>query len=133
MGLDPRSQWWSPGQILRTTRSKVAIKLESRIMDSEIFVAYVGDPDFHDGHVLRVSAEATTAEIVVEGYSGKKYSVFFEGVDEVQMNAPEGMELYSLSEMLASPPLREFVFTNNEEDHPGILRVIAKSFRVQSS
>jgi hypothetical protein len=48
------------------------------------------------------------------------------------MNQPEGMLLYSLSEMRASPPLRKFVFANNEEDHPGYLSILATDFSVRS-
>jgi hypothetical protein len=93
---------------------------------------YVGSPDFHDGVVLQVSIEGRTAEVVVEGYSGREHVVLFEGVDEVEMNAPEGMLLYSLSEMRATPPWRRFVFTNSEKDHPSFLSVVAKDFRIRS-
>jgi hypothetical protein len=55
----------------------------------------------------------------VEGYSGREHVVLFEEVQAVEMNQPEGMVLYSPSEMRASPPLRKFVFSNNEEDQPG--------------
>ena len=44
----------------------------------------------------------------------------------------QGMLLYSLSEMRAAPPLREFVFTNNEKDHPGYLSILATDFCVRS-
>src|SRR5260370_31594786 len=101
-------------------------------MDEVGFVGYVGSPDFHDGVVLRVAVEGKTAEVVVEGLSGREHIVLFEGVDEVKMNAPEGMVLYSLSEMRATPPLRKFVFTNSEEGHPGFLNVVAKDLRILS-
>jgi len=90
-------------------------------MKSPDFVGHVGLPDFHDGVVLRVSLEGKTAEVVVQGYSGRGHVVLFEGVQAVEMYQPEGMLLYSLSEMRASPPLRKFVFANNEEHHPGYL------------
>ncbi len=51
----------------------------------------------------------------------------------MEMNQPEGMLLYSLSEMRASPPLRKFEFTNNEEDHPGYLSILATAFSVRSN
>ena len=102
------------------------------LMESTDFVGYVGLPDFHDGVVLRVSVQGKTAEVVVEGYSGREHVVVFEGVHAVKMNQPEGMLLYSLSEMRAAPPLREFVFTNNEEDHPGYLSILATDFSVRS-
>ena len=92
----------------------------------------MGGPDFHDGVVLRVSVEGKGAEVVVEGYSGREHVVLFEGVNEVEMNAPEGMVLYSLSEMRATPPFRRFVFTNSDENHPGFLSVVAKDFYIRS-
>ena len=101
--------------------------------DKEVFVAYVGSPDFHDGFVRRVSVEGKTVEVVIEGYSGSEYVVLFEGVDEIEQNVPEGMELYSLSEMSATPPFRKFVFANNVEEHPGLLSIVAKDFSVRPS
>lgn len=103
-----------------------------RVMNDAGFIGYVGGPDFHDGVVLRVSVEGKRAEVVVEGYSGREHVVLFEGVNEVEMNAPEGMVLYSLSEMRATPPLRRFVFTNSDENHPGFLSVVAKDFYIRS-
>jgi hypothetical protein len=97
------------------------------------FVGYVGIPDLHDGIVLRVSFEGKTAEVVVEGYSGREHVIRLQGVDAVEMNAPEGMLLYSLSEMRGSPPLRRFVFANNEEDHPGFLTILALDFSIHSN
>jgi hypothetical protein len=96
------------------------------------FVEYVGIPDLHDGIVLRVSFGGKTAEVVVEGYSGREHVIRFQGVDAVEMNAPEGMLLYSLSEMRSSPPLRRFIFANKEEDHPGFLTILATEFSIYS-
>jgi len=97
------------------------------------FIGYVGIPDLHDGVVSRVSVSGNTAEVVVEGFSGREHVILFQGVESVEMNAPEGMLLYSLSEMRASPPFRRFVFTNNEEDHPGCLSVLALDFSIRSN
>jgi hypothetical protein len=101
-----------------------------QIVSDSKFIAYVGIPDIHDGTVLRVSVDCTTAEVVLEGYSGCVHTVLFNGVDEVEMNEPEGMLLYSLSEMSATPPLRSFVFTNNDEDDGKSLRILATDFRI---
>jgi hypothetical protein len=101
-------------------------------MNDAAFIGYVGRSDFHDGVVLRVSVEGKTVEVVVKSYSGYEHIVLFEGVDEVQMNQPAGMVLYSLSEMRATPPLRKFVFTNWEENHPASLSVAAKEFSIRS-
>ena len=95
------------------------------------FIAYVGIADIHDGTVLRVSAEGETAEVVIEGCSGREHSILFDGVDHVEMNEPEGMLLYSLSEMRAEPPLRKFVFTNNNDEKS--LSVVAMDFRIRSN
>ena len=73
------------------------------------------------------------AEVVVKGYSGREHVVMFDGVDEIEMREPEGMLLYSLSEMRAKPPLRRFVFANNnEEDYPGCLSLVAEGFSIRS-
>jgi len=59
--------------------------------------------------------------------------IMFQGVDAVEMNAPEGMLLYALSEMRGSPLLRRFVFANNEEDHPGFVTILARDFSIHST
>jgi hypothetical protein len=102
-------------------------------MSDTDFIAYVGIADIHDGSVLHVSAEGSTAEVVIEGYSGCQHTILFEGVEEVEMNEPEGMLLYSLSEMRAKPPLRRFEFTNNNEDDQKSLTVVALAFRIRSN
>lgn len=102
------------------------------LMESPEFVGYVGIPDLHDGIVLRVSIEGKAAEVVVEGFSGRHHVLRFEGVGTVEMNQPEGMLLYSLSEMRNAPPLRKFEFTNNGEDHPGSLSILATDFSIRS-
>lgn len=109
----------------------VAVKILC-VMRSEEFIGYVGVPDIHDGTILRVFVDGSTAEVVLEGYSRGEHAILFEGVAEVEMNEPEGMLLYSLSEMRASSPLRKFVFTNNEEDSQKSLSVLATGFRIQS-
>jgi hypothetical protein len=100
------------------------------LMKSPDSVGYVGLPDSHDGVVLRASLEGKTAEVVVAGYSGREHVVLFEGVQAVEMNQPEDMLPYSLSGMRALPPLRKFVFANNEEDHSGYWSILATDFCV---
>jgi hypothetical protein len=101
-------------------------------MNSQDFIGYVGHPDFHDGVVLRVSVQGQIVEVVVDGFSGRQHVVRFEGVEAVEMNQPEGMVLYALSEMRASSAVRKFVFSNNDEDHPGYLSILATNFTVRS-
>jgi hypothetical protein len=73
------------------------------------------------GIVLRVSVEVKTAQVVVDGFIGRQHVIRLEGVEVVEMKQPEGMLLYSLSEMRTVSPFRKFVFTNNDEDHPSSL------------
>ncbi|MGA9670590.1 MAG: hypothetical protein WBQ94_15370 [Terracidiphilus sp.] len=101
-------------------------------MSDAEFIAYVGIPDIHDGTILRVSFEGGAAEVTLEGYSGREHVVLFDGVDGVEMNEPEGMLLYSLSEMRATSPLRRFVFTNNDEDDKKSLSILALNLQIHS-
>jgi|SRR6476660_9781316 len=101
-------------------------------MNDEGFIGYVGIADLHDAVVLRVSVQDKKAEVAVRGYSGREHVIVFEGVDQVEQNAPEGMLLYSLSEMRTQPPLRKFVFVNSQENHPAFLSVLAKDCRIRS-
>jgi hypothetical protein len=100
-------------------------------MNDTGFIGYVGSPIVHDGIVLRVCVKGDTVEVVIQGCGGQEHVVLFEGVDSFEMNAPEGMVLYSLSEMRTAPPLRKFVFIKSEEDHPGCLSVWAKDFCIR--
>jgi|ERR1700722_18219447 hypothetical protein len=102
-------------------------------MSETEFIAYVGIADIHDSTVLRVSAKGKTAEVVIEGYSGRKHAILFDGVDQLEMNEPEGMFLYSLSEMRPEPPLRKFVFMHGDEDDQKSLSVVALDFRIRSN
>lgn len=102
-------------------------------MNQAEFIGYVGIADIHDGTVVRVSVEGVTAEVVIKGYSGGEHSLLFDGVDEVEMNEPEGMLLYAISEVRARSPLRRFVFLNSHEDDPKSLCIVALDFQVRSN
>jgi hypothetical protein len=99
-------------------------------MSSSAFVAYVGDPDFHDGEVLRVSNKHEHTSVWVRGYSSREYEIEFEGIQTVESFEPEGMDLYALSEMRAQPPLRRFEFANNSEEDRKSLAILATGFRI---
>ncbi len=96
------------------------------------FVAYVGDPDIHDGRVERVEPKGDTVRVIVRGASGRRLAIDFAGVAEVRSQNPEGMVLYSLSEMRAPAPLRRFDFVNwyDKERDKAYLVVVAKDFKV---
>lgn len=99
-------------------------------MSEEVFVAYVGDPDIHDGHVVRVEQKGKRVSVLVRGFSGRRFWVEFSGVESVKSNRPEGMVLYSLSEMEAPAPFRRFVFTNWDEKDDAYLEILARDFRI---
>jgi hypothetical protein len=97
----------------------------------QAFVRYVGISDFHDATVMRVDVSEKKVEVVVRAFDGREYAVVFDGVDEVQMHAPEGMMLYSVSEFQTKPPLRKFVFTNWEENDARFLNIVARDFCIR--
>ena len=105
-------------------------EVTSKRMDQ--FVAYVGDPDFHDGYIKGVVIEEGKVQVTVEGYSGRLYTASFAGVETVSLNSPIGMELYALSEMQAAPPLRKFIFLNSDDDGVSALSVTARELLLHS-
>ena len=100
-------------------------RLRFRTMADE-FVAYVADPDLHDGSVVSVSYDGTKARVEVVGATGRRYEVFFIGATSVTQRHAEGMRLYALSEMRSEPPIRRFVFSNSDEQDDAALEVHAK-------
>jgi hypothetical protein len=52
----------------------------------------------------------------VGSYSGWEYEIHFEGVQRVEMFAPEGMELRRSPKCVFSNLLRRFRFANNSEE-----------------
>lgn len=96
------------------------------------FVAYVGDPDIHDGSIESVEHKRDRVRVIVRGASGRRLAIDFEGVAEVRSKNPEGMVLYSLSEMRTPAPLRRFVFVNwyDKEREKANLVVLAKDFKL---
>jgi hypothetical protein len=94
------------------------------------FVAYVGNQDFHDGRIVFVEQLDAAVRVRVRGDSGKEYVVEFSGVASVRAKSPEGMMLYSLSELRAEPPLRRFSFANWDEASESLLEIDAKDFSV---
>ena len=94
------------------------------------FIAYAGDPDFHDGSVVSVVEERDSTRVVVRGASGQEFVVEFRGVKAMRSCKPEGMLIYSLSEMKAQPPARRFEFANWHEDDDAFFSIDAEDFSV---
>ena len=97
------------------------------------FKGYTGDPDFHDGCIVKVRQDENHLAVEVEGYSGTHYVVQFDGVKEVKSHRPEGMVLYSLTTG-PEAPLRRFIFVNSaepgEEGGDSALEVTAERFSI---
>jgi len=94
-------------------------------MDKESFVRYWHSEDVHDGKVRQVIQDTEQVRVLVDTSDGRLVTFEFSGVESVSLNRPEGMLLYSLTEIGSAPPHRKFVFTNWEEDDEARLEVMA--------
>ena len=92
------------------------------------FVGYVGPSDLHNATVRRVESEGVSVTVLLESYEGRRFALRFYGVADWIASDPEGMMLYSLSEMRSVPPHRRFVFANWEDDAPESLEIVAERF-----
>jgi hypothetical protein len=80
---------------------------------------FVGEPDFHDGHIRAVTRTGDSVLVIVEGSSTKRYAAKFDEVTSVESYSPENMMLYGLSEEGACPhTLHQFEFVNWYHDEP---------------
>jgi len=102
----------------------------------EKFIANIGNPDFHDGVIRKVSQEGDQLLVEIEGYSGTLFLVRFVGIESVVSHKPENLMIYALMEMEAPPPLRRFVFANwhqaDEQGGDSALEITAQSFSVDT-
>jgi hypothetical protein len=103
-------------------------------------VRYVGNPDFHDGYIRAVSQSEGKALVTIDGSSGKRYTVGFDGVSSVESHSPQDMMLYALSEAHAEvESLRRYDFINwyldepEKEESKSYLRIVANRFTVTES
>ena len=99
-------------------------------MAESSFVGYIGDADFHDGHVIGVEQHSSTVNVRVRGASGQVYLVEFTGVLTMRAARPEGMMLYALSEFSGKLPMRRFVFVNWDDDSEAYLEVDAEAITI---
>lgn len=100
-------------------------------------IRYVGNPDFHDGHVQTVAAAGNDLVVTIVGCTGSKYTVLFRSVAALEMHSPEGMTLYALGELDSETPgLFRYIFINSYADEPADnrskarLELLAHSFAV---
>lgn len=93
----------------------------------EDFIAYVGDPDLHDGSVVGIQCEGDTTRITIRGSSGRLFTAEFRGAVSVKAHRAEGMHLYAVSELKAPSPLRRFVFSNWDPEDDACLEIAAET------
>ena len=94
------------------------------------FIAYVGDPEIHDGVITDFEHQEAKALVTIKAQSGRILKIEFDGVISIKSNKPKGMMLYSLSEM-SHPEHRLFLFTNWEEKDDAYLEITADSYKVK--
>ena len=100
-------------------------------MRSPDFVGYIGPADIHDGTILKLQHNDATVRVLVKSSDGQLYAFEFDLVQSVTSVEPEGMTLYSLTEMAAAAPFRRFVFTNWDEEGKGMLDVVAQQIGIR--
>lgn len=94
-------------------------------MAEKSFVRYWSSESVHDGKVRQVKQDSDRLRVLIETAEGRLVSFEFSGVQSVKQNRPEGMILYSLSEMEGIPPFRSFSFVNWDDDDESYLEVVA--------
>lgn len=95
-------------------------------MDQESFVQYWYNEDVHDGRVHRLFHNSDELTVEIDTHDGRRVTFEFSGVESVIGHRPEGMLLYSLTEMKNTFPQRKFVFTNSNEDDEARLEIQAR-------
>jgi hypothetical protein len=100
-------------------------------MNAGGFLRYVGEPDFHDGTVIRIEDESPErVSVFVRGFSEQEYRLDFSGSLVVQNLKAENMVLYAIAEMW-SPTKRLFAFVNTNEQDPSSLEILADNLTVR--
>ena len=94
------------------------------------FIDYIEPEELHDATLLRFAQEDNRVTVYIQGQEGHSFVVEFLDVASIHALSPEGMILYSLTEMKAEPPLRRFVFVNWNEEDKAALEIVAKDLRV---
>lgn len=94
------------------------------------FLGYVGIPDIHDATVIAVHLIADKLTVSLQSVEQRLFQIEFHGVESVTSTQPEGMMLYSISEIRAQAPMRRFVFANWDEQDDALLEVCARGFTI---
>lgn len=94
------------------------------------FIQYIAPQETHDAEVMLVNREGSRLLVQLRSPEGQKVLVVLSEIDLVNSESPEGMLIYSISEMESDRPSRRFVFVNAEEESTSSLEVYAKECSV---
>lgn len=100
-------------------------------MYEEIFVGYIGDYRIHDSKIKSIKSEEDNFQVSLISEDNEIIIVKFVGVKSIKVNRPEGMILYSISEMEEQSPFRKFIFVNSDEENDAELEIIAHDYIIQ--
>ncbi|HEY0725919.1 MAG TPA: hypothetical protein VGD41_18380 [Pyrinomonadaceae bacterium] len=104
-------------------------------MSEEKFIGYIQEPDVHDGVIVKATYKSgflrsvfyqRVVLVVVLTEEKRLFVIRFGRVRSASIITVDGMILYSLSEMYATPPLRKCVFVDWEEESNRRCEVVAR-------
>lgn len=104
-------------------------------MSEEKFIGYIQEPDVHDGVIVKATYKSgflrsvfdkRVVLVVVLTDEKRLFVIRFGRVRSASIINVDGMILYSLSEMYATPPLRKFVFVDWEDESNRRCEVVAR-------
>ena len=104
-------------------------------MSEQRFIGYIQEPDVHDGVIisatyksgfLRSLFDKRKVQVLVLTHEERLFGIWFTRVRSANIRNADGMRLYSISEMHATPPFRRFVFVDWEEPSDRHCEVVAR-------
>ncbi|MHC1683091.1 MAG: hypothetical protein AB6733_09110 [Clostridiaceae bacterium] len=100
-------------------------------MSDEVFIQYIGDYRIHDSRVKEITHVKDDVKVFLISEDGEIIIASFSGVKSIISNKPEGMILYSITEMKEEFPFRRFVFVNDDDEGESSLEVVADDCIIQ--
>lgn len=108
-----------------------SINMGVEVMYEEDFIGYIGDYRIHDSSIKAIETDKDNIQVDLISEEREIITVRFVEVKSVKFNNPEGMVLYSISEMKEQAPFRKFVFVNWDEESNTSLEIIARYCIIQ--
>lgn len=100
-------------------------------MDNENFIGYIGNHRIHDSKIKAIESDKDNIQVSLISEDKEIIIVKFMEVKSAKSNKPEGMILYSISEMEEELPFRKFVFVNWDEEDNSSLEIVAQDCIIQ--